>query len=45
MPDITEVKGVPESQVGAEVQALIFSGATKVSCEKQPDGSWTIRVS
>lgn len=45
MPDVTEVNGVPESQVGASVQALVFAGATKIACEKQPDGGWTIRAS
>ena len=45
MPDVTEVKGVTESQVGAEVQALVFSGAKQVTCEQQPDGNWTIRAS
>lgn len=32
-------------RVGSEVQQLIHAGATKVECEKQPDGSWTIRAS
>ena len=45
MPDVTEVHGVSENRVGLEVQELIFAGATKVECEKQPDGSWTIRAS
>ena len=45
MPEVTEVHGVPEDRVGSEVQGLIFAGATKVECEKQPDGRWTIRAS
>lgn len=45
MPNVTEVNGVPEDHVGSEVQQLIDAGATQVECEKQPDGSWTIRAS
>jgi hypothetical protein len=45
MPGMTEVQGVPENRVGSEVQALVFAGATKIECEKQPDGNWTIRAS
>lgn len=45
MPDVTEVTGVPENQVGTEIQTVIDSGATRIQCEKQPDGSWTIRAS
>ncbi len=41
----TEVPNVPQGQVGAEVQALVDSGATQVECTKQPDGNWTIRAS
>ena len=45
MPGVTEVRGIPESQVPTEVQQLIFVGATKIQCEKQADGRWTIRAS
>jgi hypothetical protein len=45
MQDVTEVKGISENRVGTEVQQLVFAGATKVECEKQPDGRWTIRAS
>ena len=45
MPNVTEVNGIPESRIGSEVQQVIDAGATKVECEKQSDGTWTIRAS
>lgn len=45
MPGPTRVPGLPDDRVGAEVQQLIDTGATKIECEKQADGSWTIRAS
>ncbi len=41
----TKINGVPQDQVGSSVQAAIDAGATKVECDKQADGTWTITAS
>jgi len=45
MPDPTELKDVPPSQVGNKVHQLVNTGATSIKCTKQNDGNWTVRAS
>ena len=38
-----EEQDVPEGDVGTQVQALVYSGVTRIECFRQPNGKWTIR--
>ena len=38
-----ELKDVPADQVGTIVGQLVGAGNSKIECEKQVDGKWTIR--
>ncbi len=41
----TVVKDIPADKVGENVQQLVDSGASKITCTKQSDGNWTIAAS
>ena len=39
-----EITDVPEDSVGTQVQQLVYTGVvTRIECEKQANGRWTIR--
>lgn len=40
----TEVHDIPPGRVQAMVQQLVDSGATRIECQRQDDGLWTIRA-
>lgn len=41
---MTKLKNISESEISQQIENLILDGYTKITLEKQSDGTWTIKA-